>query len=91
MTKTELIATVADSSGIKKAVAEKVLNAFLDAISDALMEKDGKITLTGFGTFSVAERAARTGRNPRTGKEINIPACKVPKFKPGNKLKEKLG
>ncbi|MDR2018104.1 MAG: HU family DNA-binding protein [Syntrophobacterales bacterium] len=91
MTKTELIANVASNSGIKKSVAEKVLNALLDNISEALKERDGKITLTGFGTFSVVERAARIGRNPRTGKEIEIPACKVPKFKPGNKLKEAIG
>jgi DNA-binding protein HU-beta len=90
MTKAELIANVANSSGIKKSIAEKVLNAFLDNITGALKEKDGKITLTGFGTFSVVERAARIGRNPKTGKEIKIPACKVPKFKPGNKLKEEI-
>jgi DNA-binding protein HU-beta len=91
MTKAELIANVANSSGTKKSVAEKVLNAFLDTIADALKAKEGKITLTGFGTFSVVERAARMGRNPRTGKEIKIPSCKIPKFKPGNKLKEKIG
>jgi DNA-binding protein HU-beta len=91
MTKAELIASVANISGTKKSVAEKVLNAFLDTIAEALKAKEGKITLTGFGTFSVVERAARMGRNPRTGKEIKIPSCKIPKFKPGNKLKEKIG
>ena len=89
MTKTELIAQVANDSGIKKSVAEQVLNALMDNIEKALKAGD-KITLTGFGTFQCTERAGRTGRNPRTGKEINIPACSVPKFKPGNKLKEAL-
>lgn len=90
MTKTELIANVAESTGVKKSVAENVLNAILDNITEAMKAKDGKITLTGFGTFAVTERAERTGRNPQTGKEIRIPACKVPKFKPGNKLKEEI-
>jgi DNA-binding protein HU-beta len=87
MTKTDLIANVANDAGTKKSVAEKVLNAFMDNIEKALKAGD-KITLTGFGTFQCAERAGRTGRNPRTGKEINIAACNVPKFKAGNKLKE---
>jgi DNA-binding protein HU-beta len=86
MTKAELIANVAGNAGIKKSVAEKVLKSFMDNITKALKRGD-KITLTGFGTFTVAKRAARTGRNPRTGKEIKILACKVPKFKAGNKLR----
>jgi len=89
MTKTELIANVANDAQITKSMAEKVLNALMDNIERALKAGD-KITLTGFGTFQCTERAGRTGRNPRTGKEINIPACNVPKFKPGNKLKEAL-
>jgi DNA-binding protein HU-beta len=89
MTKADLIANVATEAGVKKSLAEKVLNAFMDNIEKALKEGD-KITLTGFGTFQCTERAGRTGRNPRTGKEINIPSCNVPKFKPGNKLREAL-
>jgi DNA-binding protein HU-beta len=89
MTKADLIAAVAADAGIKKSQAEKVLNSFMDSISKAL-KKGEKITLTGFGTFQCTERASRTGRNPRTGKEIKIPACNVPKFKPGNKLREAL-
>jgi len=89
MTKADVIASVAEDAGVKKAVAEKVLTAFMDTIEKALKKGD-KITLTGFGTFQCAKRAARTGRNPRTGKEIRIGACSVPKFKPGNKLREAL-
>ncbi|HVN24611.1 MAG TPA: HU family DNA-binding protein [Syntrophorhabdales bacterium] len=87
MTKIDLITKVAGETEIKKAVVEKVLNAITDAIAQALKDGD-KIALTGFGTFQCSKRAARTGRNPKTGKEINISACTVPKFKPGNKLKE---
>jgi len=89
MTKADLIASVATDAGIKKSVAEKVLNSFMDSIAKALKQGD-KITLTGFGTFQCAQRASRTGRNPRTGKEIAIPSCNIPKFKPGNKLREAL-
>jgi DNA-binding protein HU-beta len=89
MTKTDLIANVATEAGIKKSVAEKVLNSFMNNIEKALKEGD-KITLTGFGTFQCTQRASRTGRNPRTGKEIKIPSCSVPKFKPGSKLREAL-
>ena len=89
MTKAELIASVSAEAGIKKSVAEKVLNSFITNIEKALKGGD-RVTLTGFGTFQCAEKASRTGRNPRTGKEIKIPACSVPKFKPGNKLREAL-
>jgi DNA-binding protein HU-beta len=89
MTKADLITSIASDAGIKKSVAEKVLNSFMENIEKALKQGE-KITLTGFGTFECAQRAARTGRNPRTGKEIAIPSCSVPKFKPGNKLKEAL-
>ena len=89
MTKAELIASVAAEAGLKKSVAEKILTAFTDCIEKALQSGD-KVTLTGFGTFQCTRRASRTGRNPRTGKEIKIPACSIPKFKPGNKLKEAL-
>ena len=89
MTKADLIASAATDAGIKKSVAEKVLNSFMDNIEKAL-KKGERITLTGFGTFQCTRRAGRTGRNPRTGKEINIPAANVPKFRPGNKLREAL-
>lgn len=87
MTKGDLIAAMADKAGISKAAAEKSLNAFLECVEEALV-KEGKLTLTGFGTFEVSERAERKGRNPRTGEEITIPACKVVKFRPGKMLKE---
>jgi DNA-binding protein HU-beta len=89
VTKGDLIASVAAEADVKKAVVEKTLDAFMDTIAKALKEGD-KITLTGFGTFQCSRRAARTGRNPKTGEEIKIDACSVPKFKPGNKLKEAL-
>lgn len=87
MNKTELIAAIADKSGLTKADAEKSLNTFIDAVTDALSDND-KVQLVGFGTFEVSERAERTGRNPQTGEEIIIPACKVLKFKAGKVLKE---
>jgi DNA-binding protein HU-beta len=89
MTKADLIASVVADAGIKKAVVEQALNALVDTIVQALKKGD-KITLTGFGTFECVRRAARAGRNPRTGEEIKIGACSVPKFKPGNKLREAL-
>ncbi|MFP5212407.1 MAG: HU family DNA-binding protein [Acidobacteriota bacterium] len=87
MTKAELVAKMADAAGITKAVAEKALNSLIDAFGEALSQGE-KITLVGFGTFDVSERAAREGRNPRTGDTIKIPASKVVRFKPGNKLKD---
>lgn len=89
MTKADLIAKMADDSGTTKATAEKALNSFIDAVADALAKGD-KVTLVGFGTFSVAERSAREGRNPRTGEKLVIEASKVVKFKPGSKLKEMI-
>ncbi len=86
MTKAELIAAVGKEAKISKASAEKALNAFTASVTKALKKGD-KLTLTGFGTFSVAKRRARTGRNPQTGKEIKIPATRVAKFKAGNLLK----
>jgi DNA-binding protein HU-beta len=86
MTKAELIASIGKEAKISKASAEKALNAFSNTVMKALKKGD-KLTLTGFGTFSVAKRRARTGRNPQTGKEIKIPATKVAKFKAGNLLK----
>jgi DNA-binding protein HU-beta len=87
MTKAELIASIGKEAKISKASAEKALNAFTGAVTKALKKGD-KMTLTGFGTFSVAKRRARTGRNPQTGKEIKIPATRVAKFKAGNLLKK---
>ncbi len=89
MTKKELVQNIAQEAGITKTVAEKALNAVLDGITKALAEGD-KVTFVGFGTFSTAKRPARKGRNPKTGKEINIPASVVPKFKPGKSLKEEV-
>jgi len=86
MTKAELIANISKEGKITKAAAEKALNSFTSNVTKALKKGD-KLTLTGFGTFMVAKRKARSGRNPRTGKEIKIPATKVAKFKPGNKLR----
>ncbi len=86
MTKAELIASIGKEAKISKASAEKAVNAFAGSVMKALKKGD-KLTLTGFGTFSVAKRRARTGRNPQTGKEIKIPATRVAKFKPGNLLK----
>lgn len=87
MNKTELIAKVAELTGSAKKDAEKAVCATLDAISGALSEGD-KVQLVGFGTFEVKERAARTGRNPRTKEEIEIPASKLPVFKAGKALKD---
>jgi DNA-binding protein HU-beta len=85
--KTELIEHIAGSADISKAAATRALDAVIDAVKTTL-KKSGTVTLVGFGTFSVGERAARTGRNPRTGEEIKIKAAKVPKFKPGKALKD---
>ena len=87
MTKAELIASIGKEAKISKASAEKGINSFTSAVTKALKKGD-KLTLTGFGTFSVAKRRARTGRNPQTGKEIKIPATRVAKFKAGNLLKK---
>jgi DNA-binding protein HU-beta len=86
MTKGELIASVGKEAKISKASAEKTINAFASTVMKALKKGD-KLALTGFGTFSVAKRKARAGRNPKTGKEIKIPAMRVAKFKAGNLLK----
>lgn len=87
MNKTGLISAMAEKSGLSKTDSEKALNALLDIISDE-MKSGGKVQLIGFGTFEVAERAAKEGRNPATGEAMTIPACKVPKFKAGKVLKD---
>jgi DNA-binding protein HU-beta len=89
MTKGELIASIGKEAKISKASAEKAVNAFTNTVMKALKKGD-KLALTGFGTFSVAKRRARAGRNPQTGKEIKIPATRVAKFKAGNLLKSAL-
>ena len=85
MNKTDLINDIAEASGLTKADATKALNATTAAIANAV-KNDDKVALVGFGTFSVSERPARTGKNPRTGEMIEIPAKKVVKFKPGADL-----
>lgn len=87
MNKSELIDSIAQKSQLSKADAAKALDATLDAIGEALKAGD-TITLVGFGSFSVKERAARTGRNPQTKEEIQIPASKAPHFKAGKNLKD---
>jgi DNA-binding protein HU-beta len=89
MNKTELIASVAEVSGLSKAHAEKATESVFAAITDALKSGD-EVRLVGFGTFSVSERAASVGRNPRTGEQIQIAASKNPKFSPGKGLKESI-
>ena len=89
MNKTELIDQIATSAEISKAAAARALDATVEAGKSALKAGDS-VSLIGFGTFAVGERAARTGRNPRTGKALNIKAAKVPKFRPGKALKDAL-
>lgn len=87
MTKAELIEKIASGAGLSKADAGKALDTTLNSIRSAL-KKGQKVTLVGFGTFSVTKRKARKGRNPRTGDVITIPAAKVPKFTSGKALKD---
>ena len=85
--KNDLVAAVADSSDLSKADAAKAVDAVFDSITGSL-KSGGEVRLVGFGTFSVADRKASTGRNPRTGESIQIPASKQPKFKAGKGLKD---
>ena len=87
MNKTELIDQIATASDLSKAAATRALDATLDAIKEALKEGD-TVNLIGFGSFYVGERAARTGRNPRTGTTLEIAAAKTPKFRAGKTLKD---
>ena len=89
MNKTELIAAVAGSANVTKKEAEAVLKAFTDVVTEEL-KNGGKIQLVGFGTFEVGERAAREGRNPKTGETMTIAASKAPKFKAGKALKDAI-
>jgi DNA-binding protein HU-beta len=87
--KTELVEHIAKQSDISKAAATRALESIVDAVKKTL-KKGGTVSLVGFGSFSVGKRAARTGRNPRTGAAIKIKAAKVPKFRPGKTLKDHL-
>lgn len=89
MNKTELVAALAEKSGVSKKDAEKVLNAFLETVQEAV-KADDKVQLVGFGTFESKARAAREGKNPQTGEKIKIAACKVPSFKAGKAFKDML-
>ena len=89
MNKGDLVKVIADAAGVTNASANETLNAVLDSIRKALKKGD-KVTLVGFGTFSVSKRAARNGRNPQTGEVIKIKAKKVARFKAGKELTSKL-
>jgi DNA-binding protein HU-beta len=89
VTKADLVNAMAEKAGLSKADSEKALKSFIDVITEALQAGD-KVALVGFGTFSVGERAARTGQNPQTGNKIEIPASKSPKFKAGKALKDAI-
>lgn len=89
MNKTQLVEAIVEKTGLKKKEAEAALNAATDAIAEALKAGD-KVQLVGFGTFDVKERAAREGRNPRTGETIKIAACKHPTFTAGKALKDSV-
>ena len=87
MNKVELVAAIAEKRELTKVDTEKALKAFIDTLTEEL-KNGGKVQLVGFGTFEVAERAERQGRNPKTGETITIPASKSPKFKAGKALKD---
>ncbi|MGM0831226.1 HU family DNA-binding protein [Halomonas qinghailakensis] len=87
MNKSELIEAIAASADIPKAVATRALDAMVESVTDSL-KKGESVSLVGFGTFAIKERAARTGRNPQTGQPIEISAAKVPSFKAGKALKD---
>jgi DNA-binding protein HU-beta len=89
MNKAELIDGIATKAGLTKASAAKALNAYHEIVQNAIADGD-KVSLLGFGTFSVAERKARTGRNPKTGAVLEIKAAKMPRFKPGKALKDSI-
>ena len=89
MNKSELIEAIAGSADISKAAAGRAIDAVVESVTNALKSGD-QVTLIGFGTFSVKDRAARTGRNPQTGAEIQIAAAKIPSFKAGKGLKDAI-
>lgn len=90
MNKMDLVGSVAEKANLTKKEADRVVNAVLESIEEALAAGD-KVQLVGFGTFEVKDRAARTGRNPKTGEEIDIPATRVPAFKAGKALRDAVG
>jgi DNA-binding protein HU-beta len=87
MTKEELVSKIAKEAAVTKSQAHKAMNAFFEGVTSAL-KKGKKVSFVGFGTFSVAKRKARTGRNPQTGEPIKIAAARVPRFKAGKHLKD---
>ncbi len=87
MNKSELVDEVANQTGLTKNVSREAVNSVILAITDSLAREE-RVTLVGFGSFRIMERKARRGRNPRTGKELRIPAKKVPRFRPGKSLRE---
>ena len=89
MNKSELVDNIAEGAGLSKADAERALNALIDAVQGAVANDD-KVTLPGFGSFSRSSRAARTGRNPRTGEALDIKAARLPKFRAGKALKDAI-
>ena len=89
MNKAELVESISKVTQATKADTERMLDAFLDVVSKNIKKKDG-VKLVGFGTFATSNRKARVGRNPQTGQEIQIPARKVPTFRPGKELKEQV-
>lgn len=89
MNKSELVDSIAKKSKLTSKESTRALNAFMEAVKDCLGSND-TLTLVGFGSFMVRERAARTGHNPRTGESLKIPAVKVPAFRPGKTLKDKV-
>jgi DNA-binding protein HU-beta len=89
VTKADLVAIMAKVSGESKTSAEQAVNTFLTSVLEAMRRRE-RVTLSGFGTFVVARRAARNGRNPRTGREIAIPPARVPRFRPSRVLKSSL-
>ncbi len=89
MNKTEFIAAVAEKAGLSKKDAEKAVKAYTDVVTEELV-KGGKVQLVGFGTFEVADRPSREGRNPKSGEPMTIAASRVPKFKAGKALKDQV-
>ncbi|GGI87507.1 HU family DNA-binding protein [Shewanella gelidii] len=89
MNKTELVAKIAEGAELSKAEAARALKSFEEAVTET-MKNGEKISIVGFGSFETSTRAARTGRNPQTGKEIQIPEAVVPKFKAGKSLKDSV-
>jgi len=89
MNKAELIAKIAEQAELSKADAARALKSFEEAVTEAMKNGD-KISIVGFGSFETSTRAARTGRNPQTGKEIQIPAATIPKFKAGKTLRDSV-